>query len=87
MHAVVVSVTITDPVAAERVLREKTVPRVSQAPGFVTGHWTRKDNSGMSMIIFDSEEAANGMSEQIASAIPDDVTLESIEVREVVAHA
>ena len=87
MHAVIVNVTITDPEAAERVLREQIVPRVSQAPGFVTGHWTRKDNSGMSMIIFDSEEAANGMSEQIASTVPDEVTLESVEVREVVAHA
>jgi hypothetical protein len=87
MHAVIVSVTITDPEAAESVLREQIVPRVSQAPGFVTGHWTRKDNSGMSMIIFDSEEAANGMSEQIASTVPDEVTLESVEVREVVAHA
>ena len=87
MHAVIVNVTITDPEAAESVLREKIVPRVSQAPGFVTGHWTRKDNSGMSMIIFDSEEAANGMSEQITSTVPDEVTLESVEVREVVAHA
>lgn len=87
MHAVIVSVTITDPEAAESVLREQIVPRVSQAPGFVTGHWTRKDNSGMSMIIFDSEEAANGMSAQIASTVPDEVTLESVEVREVVAHA
>jgi len=87
MHAVIVNVTITDPEAAESVLREQIVPRVSQAPGFVTGHWTRKDNSGMSMIIFDSEEAANGMSEQITSTVPDEVTLESVEVREVVAHA
>lgn len=87
MHAVIVSVTITDPEAAESVLREQIVPRVSQAPGFVTGHWTRKDNSGMSMIIFDSEQAANGMSEQIASTVPEEVTLESVEVREVVAHA
>ena len=87
MHAVIVNVTITDPEAAESVLREQIVPRVSQAPGFVTGHWTRKDNSGMSMIIFDSEEAATGMSEQIPSTVPDEVTLESVEVREVVAHA
>jgi len=37
MHAVIVSVTITDPEAAESVLREQIVPRVSQAPEFVTG--------------------------------------------------
>lgn len=87
MHAVVVKVTITDSEAAESFLREQTVPRVSQAPGFVTGHWTRKDNSGLSMIVFESEEAANGVSEQIGSMVPDAVTLESVEVREVVANA
>lgn len=87
MHAVVVKVTITDPESAESFLRDQIVPRVSQAPGFVTGHWTRKDNSGMSMIIFESEEAANGVSEQISSMVPEAVTLESVEVREVVAHA
>ncbi len=87
MHAVVVKVTITDPEPAESFLRDQVVPRVSQAPGFVTGHWTRKDNSGMSMIIFESEEAANGVSEQISSMVPEAVTLESVEVREVVAHA
>ena len=87
MHAVVVKVTITDTEAAERFLREQIVPRVSQAPGFVTGHWTRKDNTGLSMIVFESEEAANGVSEQIGSMVPDAVTLESVEVREVVANA
>jgi hypothetical protein len=87
MHAVVVKVTITDSEAAESVLREQIVPRVSQAPGFVTGHWTRKDNTGLSMLIFESEDAANSMSEQVRSMVPDAVTLEDVEVREVVAHA
>ena len=41
MHAVVVKVKINDSEAAESHLREKTVPRVSQAPGFVAGYWTR----------------------------------------------
>lgn len=87
MHAVVVKVTVSDPEAAESVLREQTVPRVSQAPGFVAGYWTRKGNTGLSMVIFESEDAATGMSEQIRSIVPDAVTLEDIEVREVVAHA
>ncbi len=86
MHAVVVTVTLSgqpDPTA----LREQVVPRVSQMPGFVAGYWTRKDNSGVSMIVFESEEGARGASEQVPSLLPDDVTLESNEVREVVAHA
>ena len=87
MHAVVVRVTLDDVEAATSALHERVVPEVSQAPGFVTGHWTRKDNSGLSMVVFESEEAANGASERVKSTVPDPVTLESVEVREVVAHA
>jgi hypothetical protein len=87
MHAVVVKVTINDAEAAESALREQVVPGVSQAPGFVAGYWTRKDNGGLSMLIFESEEAASGMSDQVRAMIPDAVTLEGIEVREVVAQA
>jgi hypothetical protein len=39
------------------------------------------------MVVFESEEAANGMSERVPSMPPEGVTLEDIEVREVVAHA
>jgi hypothetical protein len=87
VHAVVVRVKINDTEAAESHLREKTVPRVSQAPGFVAGYWTRKDNTGVSMVIFDSEDAANRAKEQLPSMMPDAVTLEDAEVREVVANA
>ncbi len=87
MHAVVVRVTINDPEAAESALHEQLVPRVSQAPGFVAGYWTRKDNSGLSMVIFESEDAANGMSEQVRSMVADAVTVEDVEVHEVAAHA
>ena len=41
MHAVVLMVTINDPEAAISKLREEVVPVVKQAPGLVTGHWTR----------------------------------------------
>lgn len=87
MHAVVVKVTIKDEEAAEEALREQVVPRVSQAPGFVTGYWTRKGSDGLSMIIFESEDAANKASEMVRAGIPDAVTLEDVEVREVAAHA
>jgi len=87
MHAVVVSVTINDQEAADRGLREEVVPGVSQAPGFVTGYWTRKGNTGLSIVVFQSEDAANGASERIPSMVPDTVTLERVEVREVVARA
>jgi hypothetical protein len=45
--------------AAERALRGQIVPRVSQLPGFVTRYSTLKDNTGLTMLVFDSEAAAS----------------------------
>jgi hypothetical protein len=87
VHAVVVRVTISDHEAAQSHLREQVVPGVSQAPGFVAGYWTRKNDSGVGMVIFQSEDAAQAMSERVPSMAHDVVTIEDIEVREVVAHA
>jgi hypothetical protein len=87
VHAVVVRVTLEDIEAARRSLLEEVVPGVSQAPGFVTGYWTRKDDSGLAMVIFESEDAAEAMRERVPSLAPDVVTIEDVEVREVEAHA
>jgi hypothetical protein len=87
MHAVVVRVNIGDVDSAEKALRGEVVPRISQAPGFVAGYWTRKDDKGLSMIIFETEEDANRASEMVRSMGFDFVSLEDVEVREVVAHA
>ena len=88
MHAVVTRVTVNDREAATSHLRENVVPGVSQAPGFVAGYWTRGDDgTGLAMVIFESEEAATNMSERVPSMLTDSVTLENIEVREVVANA
>jgi hypothetical protein len=91
VHAVVVNVTIKDVDRAERMLENDVVPRASQAPGFVAGYWTRSDdNRGMSMLVFESEDAANGAAQMIQSQGPPDpeaVTFEGLEVREVIAHA
>jgi hypothetical protein len=88
MHAVVVRITISDVEAANRQLSEQVVPRVSQAPGFVSGYWTRKDNQGLAMILFESEDAATRASEMVPTMVPrESVTLDDVEVREVVAQA
>jgi heme-degrading monooxygenase HmoA len=89
MHAVVVRVTVNNVEASIQELRESVVPTVSQAPGFVAGYWTRREDSdkGLSMIVFESEEAANEAVERIRAAAPEDVTIEDVEVREVVASA
>jgi len=87
VHAVVVTVTVNDLDAATSHLREQVVPGVSQAPGFVAGYWTRADDSGVSMVVLESEDAAKTMRERVPSMVTDAVTIKDIEVREVVAHA
>jgi hypothetical protein len=91
MHAVTVRVTIGDFEKAHPSLREQVVPRAKQAPGFVHGYWTRSDDgkNGLSMILFESEDQARAAAEQIQAApmLAETVTLESIEVREVVEQA
>lgn len=88
MHAVVVNLTIVEPGDDLAVLREQVVPQAAEASGFVAGYWTRKDNSGLSLIVFDSEDAAVAEADRIRSMFPDPVaTLDSVDVREVVAHA
>jgi hypothetical protein len=88
VHAVVAQVTINDDTgAAESHLREQVVPGVSRAPGFVAGYWTRTGSRGVGMVVFDSEDAAQAMTERFPSMVPDMVTLEQVEVLEVVANA
>jgi hypothetical protein len=89
VYAVVVKVTIRDREAAQRRLDEEVVPQVSRAPGFQAGYWTWKDNTGLSMIILESEDAANQAADRAREMVQniEAVTLEDVEVREVVAHA
>jgi hypothetical protein len=86
MHAVVVTVTVNDAEASLNRLRDEVVPQVKQMPGVVAGYWTRKDDTGISMVVFESEDGAKAMSERVPTIVPDEVTLENVEVREVVAH-
>jgi heme-degrading monooxygenase HmoA len=91
MHAVVVRVSIGDVNVATPELRERVVPRAKGAPGFVAGYWTQSDDrdNGLSMVVFDSEDNAKAAAELIRTAgvVAETVTLESVEVREVVANA
>lgn len=85
MHAVVASVTVRDREAAGQALKE-VVPRVSQARGFVAGYWlSMPDGKGLSVVVFDSQDAARTMAEQIPSG--QFVTFDSVEVAEVAASA
>jgi hypothetical protein len=87
VHAVVVRVTVNDREAAEQRLRDEIIPRVSQLPGVVAGYWTRSDGTdGLSMVVFESEEAARAAADQVPQMVSESVTLESVEVRQVVAN-
>jgi hypothetical protein len=87
MHAVIVRVNISNDENAVRTLREQVVPWAAQAPGFVSGYWTRVGNSGLSMVVFESEDAARAASEHGRSMALDGAAVEDVKVREVVAHA
>jgi hypothetical protein len=94
MHALVVRVTIHDADRTREVLDNQVVPQVTAAPGFKAGYWTWSTGggglNGLSMLVFDSEENARGAGDRIsaiAAGRRDDVTLDGVEVREVVASA
>ena len=94
MYALVTRVIIHDADRTREVLNSQVVPQVSGAPGFKTGYWTWQTDggelNGLAMMIFDSEENARAVGDRIgavAADAPDDVTLDSVEVREVVASA
>lgn len=90
MHAVVTHVTVNDAEGATAALREQIVPRVSQAPGFVAGYWVRlPDDRGVSVVVFESEDAAKTTAQQVQSGGPpnDAVTFDRVEVGEIVANA
>jgi hypothetical protein len=92
MHALVVRATIHNADRTREMLNTQVVPQVSGAPGFKTGYWTWPTDgaasNGLSMIIFDSEENARAAGDRVKAVAADrrdDVTVDSVEVREVVA--
>ena len=96
MHALVVRVTIHNADRTREVLNSQVVSQASTAPGFKAGYWTWPTREGqlnaLTMLIFDSEESARAAGERVRANFsqienPDDVTLDDLEVREVVATA
>jgi hypothetical protein len=89
MHAVLVSVEIHDAEAGRERLNNEVVPRASQAPGFVAGYWIQvAEGQGRSVIVMESEEAANAAAEMIRNQpAGGDVSLVDVKVGEVVANA
>ena len=87
MHAVVIPVTFEDRAAAQDELDE-LVSRVSATPGFVAGYWVAlSQDNGTSMIVFETEQAAESLATIARGAPAGGVTVGNIEVGEVMAHA
>ena len=87
MHAVVVRSTLHDFDKARRFLTEETLPRVKQAPGLVGAQWVRLDEStGTSMLIFESEQAAQAAVQQLQQNQPpaDALAIDDVRIGEVV---
>ena len=91
MHAVVTRVSVEDSPEATEFLRERIVPGVKQAPGFVAGYWVRLEggDEGTSVIAFESEDNAREAAARIEEGVGQNpgVTLKSVTVGEVVANA
>ena len=96
MHALVVRGTIHNADRTREVLESRVVPLASGAPGFKAGYWTwpidERELNVLAMIIFDSEENARAASDRVSANFSElesrgDVTLDGVEVREVVASA
>jgi heme-degrading monooxygenase HmoA len=88
LHALILRVTIHDRERAEQFLRERVVPGASQAPGFVGGYWMNVGgNQGASVVVFESEEAAQSAQESWPDAPSEIVTIDAVQMGEVIAHA
>ena len=88
MHAVVTRVKIADREKAEGFLKEQLIPRLSETDGFVAGYWTNiGGDRGASMAVYASEEAAKESVDKFEAPPAEVVTIESMEVGEVVGHA
>ncbi len=90
MHAVFVSVRISDFEQARQMLESRVVPGVKQAPGFQSGVWLAPEgNSGQgnSIVVFDSEDNARTAAERVRAQVPTGVEVLDVQVREVAAQA
>ena len=89
MYAVLVHVKIAEGRHGEavRTLNDHIVPMVKNAPGFVRGTWFGDEQSGNSLMVFDSEESARAMSTQVQSGPNDPVSIVNVQVYEVHAEA
>ena len=89
MHALVTRTRVNDPETAAKVAREERAPSARQQPGFVAAYWISLENGneGISVRIFESEEAAQRAKDETGASPSDAVSVETREVGEVIASA
>jgi hypothetical protein len=51
--------------------------------GFVAGYWTRKDGTSLSMLVFESEEAATNAEQRLRANMPELGRLRCLSERQV----
>ena len=86
MYAAMATVSISDYEKARQILHDDVLPTISDVPGFVSGHWLAPiDGKGMEILIFETEDEAKAMAEQMPAGrqVNDFVIVESVEIREV----
>jgi hypothetical protein len=86
MYAALATVSISDYEHARRLLHDDVLPTITDVPGFVSGHWLAPiDGRGLSIMIFETEDEARAMAEQMPAGreVNEYVTVHSVEVREV----
>jgi hypothetical protein len=85
MHAIVTTVKVENPEASRVDLESARVPLLQRAPGMVHAYWLEPlDGIGMSVIIFESREAADAAFAYPVPPLPG-VDVLTKEVREVYA--
>ena len=85
MYAVVVEVTLKDEDKARAALSQQVVPGVRQLPGAQSGYWLESmSGQGLSFVIFDSEQNARNAAGTVQERVPEFVTVNSVDVREVI---
>lgn len=90
MHAAIVRANIPDGVNEARIknLKERTVPMVSGAPGFIAGYWCDAvDDRGLTFVVFTDEASAKAAVPPVGTDMGEGVTIGSVEFREVLANA
>jgi hypothetical protein len=90
VHAVVVDVTLEAEPTLESlaVLQNEVVAGVKASPGCIAGYWLEPvDGKGHSIVLFDTEEHARAAAPPLGAAPMPGVTIDSVDIRAVIATA